>query len=307
MKFFPHALVYLDILGFCNFVEEAETDQDKLKSLDKLFNEVIPREISMEGKNLAFPKDLGLQYLSCSDSIVISAPVTETAPYPPIVAVSIKSIQIAHALLDMGFLVRGAISQGNVYRTDSNILGTGFQEAVKAEKNTGNPKIILTDSAEKAINDLIEKGYTRYSIFAKDEIDQVILNSLHPEKRYLPDPEGEITEYFGRYRETILNNLSNDNHSVKEKWHWFAILFEANVNYFSDLKRTVPSLSINGKLPIVTLNYLNPPETDQNWFESFKTPGFSLRFRKTGEEPPSHQRGEVSSTPLDLLKDPENI
>ena len=276
MIFYPHAIAYLDILGFSQFVVETETDPDKMRCLDKLFNEVIPREVSEQGKNIAFPNDLGMKCLSCSDSIVISAPVTEKAPYPPMVAVSMKAIQVAHSLIDMGFLVRGAISQGNVYRTDSNILGTGFLEAVNAEKKAGNPKIVLTASAEKALNELIGKGYPTYAIYAKDDLGQVILNSLHPEKSYLPDPKGEITEYFGRYRETILNNLSHDNREVKEKWRWFAALFEANVKYFSDLRMKTPSLSIDKELSVVTLNYLNPPEQNSDWLNAFKVPG--VRF-----------------------------
>lgn len=47
MEFSPHAISYLDILGFSMFIEEAETNQDKLVSLDKLFNEVISRNISL--------------------------------------------------------------------------------------------------------------------------------------------------------------------------------------------------------------------------------------------------------------------
>ena len=260
MKFRPHAVAYLDILGFSSFVEEAETNHEKVGLLNRLFTEVIPRSISLgdhKGDHLKVKMDL--KCLSFSDSIVVSAPVSSKVGHPALIAVSIKSIQIAHALLDMGFLVRGAISQGNVYRTKSNILGTGFQEAVKAEKNVRNPKIVLTKSAERALDELVEKNSPKYTIYARDELGQVILDSLYPEKSYLPDPKGEITEYFGRYQETILNNLSNDDQDVKEKWRWFAMLFEANVKYFSDLRMKAPSLSINEELPVVTLNYLNPP------------------------------------------------
>lgn len=282
VNFLPHAVAYLDILGFSMFIEEAETNQNKLESLEKLIYEVIPREISSEGKNSVFPKDLGMRYLSYSDSIVVSASVSDKSTYPALIAVSIKSIQIAHSLLDMGFLARGAIAVGNVHSTDSNILGTGFQEAVNAEKKAGNPKIVLTESAEKALKELIEKGYPSYAIYAKDELGQVILNSLHPEKSYLPDPKGEITEYFGRYREIILNSLSHDNREVKEKWRWFAMLYEANVKYFSDLRMKIPSLSIDEELPGVTLNYLNPPEQNSDWMNDFKVPGvrFTLQYPK---------------------------
>ncbi|EQD80043.1 hypothetical protein B1A_01303, partial [mine drainage metagenome] len=153
-------------------VEDAENFQDKLDALDRLFNEVIPREISAEGnKNSQYPAALDMKCLSCSDSMVVSAPISDNSSYPALIAVSIKAIQIAHALMDMGFLVRGALAVGNVYRTDSNILGTGYQEAVKGEKEAHNPQILLTESAEQALNELIKCGRPRYAIFAKNELD----------------------------------------------------------------------------------------------------------------------------------------
>lgn len=278
IQFLPHAVAYLDILGFSRFVEEAETNQSKRNSLEKLFHEVIPREIFLEGKNSAYPRDLELRCLSYSDSIVISSPVFDQSSYPALIAVSIKTIQVAHALLDMEFLVRGAIAVGNVHRTKSNILGTGFQEAVKGEK-TDNPQIFLTKSAEKALNELMEKGYWRYSIYAKNAQGQIILNSIHPETSYLPDANGKIGDYFRKYRETILNNLSNDDLKVRQKWLWFAGLFNENLKTLSSLiGQDARSMLIDEKLLAITLNYLNPPESDQDWMNPFKAPGFSVRI-----------------------------
>lgn len=240
MKFFPHAVIYLDILGFSCFVEEAEKgDNDKMNALSKLFNEVIPREVSSDGKNSSYPKDLGMICLSCSDSFIVSAPISDKSSYPALIAVSIKSIQIAHALLDMGFLVRGAIAVGNANRTDSNILGTGFQEAVKNEKTEVNPRIVLTESAEQELKKLMSEGswYWNSSFFSKDEAEQTILNSIHPFQSYFPDKDGDPGDYFRKYRETILKNLSNDDLDTKarQKGLWFAGLFNSNSKIFSSL------------------------------------------------------------------------
>ena len=281
MIFHPHAIAYLDILGFSQFVVETETEPDKMRCLDKLFNEVIPREVSDQGKNIAFPNDLGMKCLSCSDSIVISAPVTEKAPYPPMVAVSMKAIQVAHSLIDMGFLVRGAISQGNVYRTDSNILGTGFLEAVNAEKKAGNPKIVLTASAKKALNELIEKGYPRYSIYAKDELEQIILNSIHPFQDYFPNKYGAPDNYFNKYRDTIMENLSNGklDEKARQKWLWTAGLFNSNNKIFSSLTslEPPPTIQTNEALPTIIVNYLNP--LDPDWMNDCKAPGVRLTLQ----------------------------
>ena len=281
MKFSTHAVAYLDILGFSKFVEDAENDLVKLNSLDKLFSEVIPREISAEGINSQYPADLGLKCLSCSDSMVVSAPTSDQSSYPALIAVSIKAIQIAHALLDMGFLVRGAIAVGNVHRTDSNILGTGYQEAVNGEKHAGNPQIVLTESAKKALDELIEKGMPRHGIFAKNELGWIILDSIYPHQNYLPDKEGNVDTYFRKYRDTILKNLSHDDPRAKEKWLWFSGLFNANVKYFSTHFAMIKdgSIAIDQELLSVTMNYLNPPEENSNWMDRHMAPGVRVTLK----------------------------
>ena len=283
MEFSTHVVAYLDILGFSRFIEEAENPEnnDKLESLDKLFNEVIPREVSPDGKNSSFPKDLGMSCLNYSDSIVVSAPISDKSPYPALIAVSIKSIQIAHALLDMGFLVRGGIAVGNAYCTDSNIVGTGFQEAVKEDKE--NPRIVLTKSAEQELKKLKNEDswYWNSSFFSKDEAEQTILNSIHPFQSYFPDKDGDPGDYFRKYRETILKNLSNDDLDPKarQKWLWFAGLFNSNNKIFSSLtsRESPPIIDTDETLPSIIVNYLNQ-EPDPNWMEEFKVPGIKIRF-----------------------------
>lgn len=269
MEFSPHAVAYLDILGFSRFIEEAETNQRKLESLDKLFNEVIPRNISLGDRQGDYLKaKIDLKCLSYSDSFIVSAPISDKSTYPALIAVSIKAIQITHILLDVGFLVRGAIAVGNVYRTDSNIMGTGFQEAVKKDK--GNPRIVLTESAEQELKKLKNEGsrYWNSSFFSKDEAGQIILNPIHPFQNYFPDKDGDPGDYFRKYRETILKNLSNDDldTKAKQKWLWFAGLFNANTKQlFSSLTSQAPPPTIETveTLPTIVLNCLNQ-EVDPN-------------------------------------------
>ena len=275
MKFQKYAVAYLDILGFSKFVEDAENCQDKLDALGRLFDEVIPREISAEGRNSEYPVNLCLKCLSCSDSIAVSAPISDDSSYPALIAVSIKAIQIAHSLLDMGFLVRGALAVGNVYRTDSNILGTGYQEAVNGEQAARNPQIVLTESAKQALDNLISGGHTRYAIFAKNESGQIILDSIYPHETYMPTNSVLVEEYYERYRETIVKNLSHEDLRAREKWLWFAGLFNANIRSFRSMIGSSP-MAIDRELPSITMNVLNPPEQDSNWWNALKMPGVSV-------------------------------
>ncbi|HQU08224.1 MAG: hypothetical protein B7Z60_06295 [Ferrovum sp. 37-45-19] len=280
MKFSHYAVAYLDILGFSKFVEDAEKDSDKLKQLDKLFNEVIPREVLPDGRNSNYPAIFGMKCLSISDSFIVSAPILEHPTHPALVVVSMKAIQIAHALLDMGFLVRGALNIGNVYRTDSNIMGTGYQDAVKLGDKSGDyAQIILTEQAIDALDELLANNMPRYSTFAKNELGKIILNTIHPEPSYLPDPKGDINEYFRKYKHTIRANLSHDDLKARAKWLWFAGLFNANVQYFSEIKDK--SLAIDQELPSITINYLNPPtplEDNFRWAMPFVAQGVVMKI-----------------------------
>ena len=278
IEFQPHAVAYLDILGFSKFVEDAEKKPDNLKKLDKLFSEVIPREVLPDGRNSQYLPNFGMKCLSISDSFIVSAPISEHPTHPALVVVSMKAIQIAHALLDMGFGVRGAIAVGNVYRTDFNILGTAYQEAVDGEKNAVNPQIVLTESAAKNLDEFNENSGFTYSIFAKNESGQIILNSIHPEGSYLPDPQGDVNAYFNKYRDTILENLSHENQKARAKWIWFAGLFNANVRYFSTLNR---SLVIDQTVSSITMNYLNPQDENFKWTDLYKKDDLGLlEFKK---------------------------
>ena len=285
MVFSHYAVAYLDILGFSEFVKEAEDNSrpEKLIALKKLFEEVIPREISIDGKNASYPDNMELRCLSFSDSIVVSAPLEVKGSYPALIAVSIKAIQISHSLLDMGLLVRGGIAVGNAYQTNSNILGTGYQEAVKMDK--GAPQITLAESAEKELGNLIKCGRPRYSIFARNEQGNIILNSIHPEPTYMPDKSGTVAEYYKKYREIIfgnLNKLNSQEHSqAKDKWIWFARLFNANIKYFS-----LSSIPIDDELLTVSINYLNPPDTEGSstsfdWMKHFTAPDMKIQFNST--------------------------
>ena len=285
MKFLTHAVAYLDILGFSKFVEDAENCKDKLDALDRLFDKVIPREIAADGKNSQYPADLCLKCLSCSDNIVVSAPISDNSSYPALIAVSIKAIQIAHALLDMGFLARGALAVGNVYRAESNILGTGYQEAVKGEKAARNPQIALTDSAKQGLDRLIsDPNCPRYAIFAKNELGQVVLDSIYPHETYLPTTSMSVGEYYGRYRSTIVQNLSHEDLRVREKWLWFAGFFNANVRYFGSMIGS-DIQEIDQELPSITMNYLNPPATDRRWLDDFRASGVRVILTE-----PNHAR-----------------
>lgn len=175
----------------------------------------------------------------------------------------------------MGFLVRGALAVGNVYRTDSNILGTGYQEAVNGEKAACNPQIVLTESAKKELCRLIAANCPTYAIFAQNESVQILLDSIYPHADYMPTKSKSVAEYYGHYREIIVSNLPHKEQRVSEKWRWFAGFFNSNVRYFGSMIGNGVS-EIDQASPRITMNYLNPPASNQRWLDDFRTPGATV-------------------------------
>lgn len=282
MEFRPHAVAYLDILGFKEFVISAESSLERRTELEKLFLDVLPRQVSMEN-NEFFPS-IGMQCLSVSDSIVISVPVDHEhrAIHPALIAISIKSIQIAHALLDMGLLVRGAISVGNVYCSKTNIVGTGYQKAVIGERDAIHPQIILTESAIENMESFTSKGIQKAAFFTINEIGQKIINSIYPFPAYWGETKSmderyDVTERYRKYRGTIVRNLNHGNARVREKWMWISRLFDANVSFSSYISDK--TIAIGQDRPRIVINYLNLQDQDPKWLDVFKAPGVIAKFR----------------------------
>ncbi|MDE2341968.1 MAG: hypothetical protein KGL63_01020 [Betaproteobacteria bacterium] len=281
LNFENHVVAYLDILGFSNFVQKAENDENIRNKLRNLLYYVIPKHVTPDEIEEKIPiKELNLECVSFSDSIVISAPVESKISnrYPALIAVSIKSIQIAHELLAMGFLVRGAVSVGKLHRTPSSIVGTAYQEAVRCEQSESYPKLLLTDSAKSHLYELLRCNMTRFSIFSQDETEMVILNSIYPSEHYYANGSEDLKSRYLSYKKVILKNINDTalDDKAKEKWSWFAKLFDSNLKYFSELNGLEP---LENEIPRITPNLLNPTERASVWMEQFKQPSIPVRIK----------------------------
>ena len=154
---------------------------------------------------------------------------------------------------------------------------------MKSEKATGNPRIVLTESAEQEREKLKNEGswggYWNSSFFSKDG-EQTILNSIHPQQSYFPDRNGDPGDYFRTYRETIFKNLSHDNEKIRQKWIWLVGLFNANRKLFASItgQDPPPAIDIDEDLPTIIVNYLDQP--DPNWMEKFRQAGYVVKINK---------------------------
>lgn len=258
VEFTRCAVAFLDVLGFKTVIEAAERDDSPEGLQFAALQNVITRQLDFvqtDGGGGAafgldrFPKDIDLRILHVSDSFVLSAPISsERHPaYSGMVAVAIKSIQLAHQLLKMGFLIRGGLAVGNVHRTESNIFGTGYQVAYATEKCAGTPRVLFHQSAVEYFDTACHLGLplSSMAIFAR-EGNETMLDTLVAHWCYVGEDLGaDVAEVFRFHKATIERRLSElPSGSARDKWEWMAKYFNAKQRNEIDL-RAVGAVNID--------------------------------------------------------------
>jgi hypothetical protein len=251
VNFTQCAVAFLDILGFKDFIAAAEVTGSKEFEQFRQLQDVIDRQLTFttddpKREQHKFPEDVGLTTIHISDSFVLSAPVNnENRPdYSGLVAVAIKTIQLAHQLLDMGFLLRGGIAVGSVYRTYNNIFGTGYQDAYETESNVARtPRIVLHPSAVEQLEGGHHSGLRlgELAIFMR-EGEQFILDTLYTHWSYVGDERDcDLVKLFNGYKATMEHKLSTLSvERARDKWKWMAKLFNAKLRDCRDLRAVLP-------------------------------------------------------------------
>jgi hypothetical protein len=141
MKFSDKFIGYLDILGFKNFVDEAEAGTGM--SLNELQHILNSFGTSEERKNFEkygpttcpesnhLKRNLDFRLTQMSDGMIVSS---EISPAGVINLISHCWI-VLMKLLQSGVMCRGYITRGSIYHTDTKCIGSGFHKAYENEKN----------------------------------------------------------------------------------------------------------------------------------------------------------------------------
>src|SRR5262249_47032988 len=144
------AVGFIDILGFKQLIDEAEASQPGFQKLVEL-RMVLDGHVLFDNAGLAqtVPNELKPKYIFISDSIILSAPLNHGHRNlaDGLGIVVIKTIQIAQKIIELGHLVRGGISIGNVWHDERNIFGTGYVGAHETERLAVYPRVLLSPAA----------------------------------------------------------------------------------------------------------------------------------------------------------------
>ena len=181
MEFVEKFIAFVDILGFCGFVADAERGAgrslDDLLDLLSTFGSPAQREaFAKYGPTICASsryhnRDLDFRLTQISDCAIIS---TELSPAGMINLVHHVWGTVIH-FLERGTLCRGYITRGRIYHTDHQVIGTGYLHAYQREAQVG----VFQRTADERGTPFVE-------------IDETIT-------AYVQDCDATVKEMFRRY------------------------------------------------------------------------------------------------------------
>jgi hypothetical protein len=129
-----------------------------------------------------------------------------------------KTTQIAHKVLEIGFLLQGALSVGPVWHTATNIFGSAHMEAWRTQDNLAHPKVALTPAAQQHWTSRLQDIVGNLCLSEQD--GSLIVDTLNPFYIRGTEVHGRMEQVFRSYRLTIQAQLGSfeAGSSPRQKW-----------------------------------------------------------------------------------------
>lgn len=221
IKYEKRIVLYLDILGFKNAVNESVTDEEKFKKIYKALNNIYSDRI----KNYKGPLngvDYGTHISVFSDNIVMSDPYDREGSLYSFIY---STYWLINEILWDGFLVRGAITIGDLYHDDKVVFGPALNKAYEMESKMAiYPRVIisasdLTEGLKKALYGDVEEE-TKYLdyVLSVDEDGFAFVNNFTKHHEF-DDNEAYINLLI-KLRAIIVEGLQNTNLNIRAKYEW---------------------------------------------------------------------------------------
>ncbi len=228
ITFEQRAVAFIDVLGFKPVVDHAAQGSKNLAELQELIELLSTAVPSLDGSvDASVPTELIPKHIYISDSIILSAPLTSErmTSYNGLSILVMRVIQLTHILLSKGYLIRGGISVGDVWHTESNIVGAAYQEAYSIESQAIVPCVKLSSAAVDHMNKTEGSG----NKMCIDYKNCFMVNGLHD--YYIQDKShGAAARAFEGYARLVDRNIEGYHpESVRYKWWWFKQYLDSEV------------------------------------------------------------------------------
>ncbi len=240
-------IVFIDILGFKALVRNQDKKKEAIKLLNKLKKEFTSNYEIKKLSNIKYHRKPSAAALS--DSVVLSYPVS-LAVKPPyfsqlasISALVLQQISVfASEALELGLLIRGSITIGELYHNDGVVCGKGLDEAQEEERKAIFPRVIMSKEIDQQTKEAAgfrdEDGvycvdylsialHRGMNAFLSSGIDINLDTAVSIKKQWIDDKRAMIKETIDQLSKR--DQRYKENKKAMEKWRYFESYFSRTV------------------------------------------------------------------------------
>lgn len=245
--FFKRLVLYMDILGTVETGKNNRTKTLLVREILKEFSNINRKnkiEYRLDTDGVTVITGITPTISSFSDHIAISLPAENIEPLDSkqhLFILMDKLIDMASEIhmfvLEKGFLIRGAMTQGELYHDGSVIQGDALNCAVELEEKAAIfPRVIITPE----LVDIYKKQNNLYEIshLCRD-FDGLYYIDYLQDKENTPiiiHQNDTFIAFFNQIYDLIDMGL-NDNKaklSILAKWQWLAIKYDQSLDFYSE-------------------------------------------------------------------------
>lgn len=217
----PSVVAYIDLLGFKNEINRAYKNHTEAELLARLRNALDTGYVYLEPLPVREHRPWDVK--AFTDSIIIGHPISNTGESElQTVFANLGNFQLE--TIRNGFFLRGAIAVGRFYMGQDVVFGKCQIEAVEAEKEACDPRIILCRSAIKLIAEMDQyfsiEHSSQYRDLLLDGDGQVFLNYLSNVLVESQHTDTLLNEHKAKV-ETCLKKFANEPRT-SSKYRWVA-------------------------------------------------------------------------------------
>lgn len=206
-KYENRIVLFLDILGFRNLIDNSIQDNDVFNSIYQAIYEINTYE-NKSGKISS------REVTTFSDSIVISYPIDNSV----LRRIFQEIRDIVLVLIKYGFVCRGGVGVGELYHKGSVVFGPAMVKAYELESQYAKvPRVIISNEDIERFNlnriewdlSVDEDGFTYFNIF----------NFYYSESGQMM----HISQFIKEKLEEIISvNINNPDKNVRNKYIWLS-------------------------------------------------------------------------------------
>ncbi len=229
LKYSRKFALFVDVLGFSQAIQDSSKTRKVFGIVSDFFNKVVNQSELQKLANELIPSSTRFHLFS--DSVMITRDTQDSNDilfweYP---------LWLYQSAIENGFLVRGHMSEGDVYDDGNIIFGPGVIDAVQNEKKNVVPVLSVSSRVSEMIQDEMEnctKGKVGYEIISWPKLS-LLRSDISYLNIFSPGYTNWELNTYKKLRQIIIRGMKSDDPSIRAKYEWMLHQFNAE----EDLKK----------------------------------------------------------------------